>query len=112
MNNLKQSIVKLKEENKRKEKEFKQEPFQVELLLSSQPNIIRLTYKNIYSQILTAIEELDLEGKLITYTTIKGRKFEGNVPQLVLELVPIFRIKPLQWKNNPAIYLDSYYKKH
>lgn len=107
-NNLK----KAKEQSELKEKELRAEPFQVEILLPSQPNIIRLTYKNINSPILLAIEELDLDGKPLTYSSIKGRKIEGNVPTLLLELVPLFRIKPTSWYHNPECYLESYYKQH
>lgn len=108
----KELLQRSKQASIEKEKAMKAEPFQVELLFETQPNIIRVTYKNITSATIIAIEELDLDGNPITYSSVKGRRVEGNVHQSVINLLPILRIKPTCWYHNPEKYLESYYLKH
>lgn len=110
---MKTDTQKLTEANKEKEKQLKSEQFCVEIKLPSQPHILRLTYTNPRNGILAQVDEINDLNELISSATVKGRVIKGDLPDVIKDLIPIFRIKPTDWiDHNSSLYWDSYYKNH
>lgn len=110
---MKTEIEKLNDQLKAKDKALKAEPFCVEIKLPSQPHILRLTYSNSTNGKLIQVEELNAANEVITSSNIRGKSIKGNLPPMIVDLIPLFRIKPTDWMDhNPEYYWDSYYKQH
>lgn len=111
---MKTETQKLNDQRKDKEKQLKAEPFCVEIKLPSQPNILRLTYSNSINGKLIQVEELSAKDEVITNSTIRGKSVKGNLPSMIVDLIPLFRIKPTDWLtyHNKDYFWDSYYKNH
>lgn len=110
---MRTEIQKLAEQLKEKEKALKAEPFCVEIKLPSQSNIIRLSYSNSKNGKLIQVEELNAANEPISSSNIRGNSIKGNLPSMIVDLIPLFRCKPTDWMDhNPELYWDSYYKQH
>lgn len=110
---MKTEYEKLTQVSKDKEKELKSEPFCVEIKLPSQPNTLRLTYSNSTNGKLIQVEELNHLGETRTSSDIRGKAIKGNLPSMVIDLIPLFRCKPTDWIDyNIELFIDSYYKQH
>jgi hypothetical protein len=106
-------IQKQNEINLAKEKTLKAEAFCVEIKLPSQPHNLRLTYSNQKNGVLQMVEELNWKSEVISSSTVRGKKIEGDLPQMIVDLIPLFRCKPTNWITyNFELYVDSYYLNH
>jgi hypothetical protein len=110
---MKTEIQKQNEINLAKEKQLKAEAFCVEIKLPSQPNVLRLTYSNQKNGVLQHVEELNWKSETISASTVKGKKIEGDLPKMIVDLIPLFRCKPTNWIDyNRELFVDSYYLNH
>ena len=110
---MKTDYQKLTEERLQKEKQLKAEAFCVEIKLPSQPHNLRLTYSNHKNGKLIKVEELNWKSEVISSSTVRGKKIEGELPKMISDLIPLFRVKPTNWIDyNKELYVDSYYLKH